>query len=423
MATPAVQIECEGCGLIQTAPAVGPGESAYCGQCGQRLYHGSTDSIDRTLALTLSALILLVIANAFLFMVFGFKGRSEANRMLTGVFGLWQLGYTPLSLLIGFTSIFAPALHLTGMLFVLVPVKLDRSPAYLGPLFRWLGALRPWSMLEVYLLGAFVAIVKLGQLASIELDLAFYAFVGLIVLSTASYETLDARQVWSKIRWPRSPAEGDSAPGGDALACSSCGLLSRLPHKTHNAHKAHKSTESARCPRCQGRLHGRKPHSLQRTCALVIAASLLYIPANYSPVLTVEFLGDKEPNTILGGVEELVSSGMWEIGTLVFIASIAVPMLKLVGLTFLMVSVRWRWHWSPRDRTLLYRVIEYIGRWSMIDMFMTSILVALVQLGALATIEPGVGATCFGAVVVLTMFAASGFDPRLIWDALEEENE
>jgi paraquat-inducible protein A len=417
MTTAAVQIECEGCGLIQMAPAVGPGESAYCGQCGQRLYHGSTDSIDRTLALTISALILLVIANGFLFMVFDFKGRSETNRMLTGVLGLWQLGYTPLSLLIGFTSIFAPALHLTGMLFVLVPVKLGRSPAYLGPLFRWLGALRPWSMLEVYLLGAIVAIVKLGQLASIELDLAFYAFVGLIVVSTASHQTLDPRQVWSTIRLPRSPSEGGSAPGEIALACSSCGLLSRLPHKTAE------EAQDARCPRCQGRLHGRKPHSLQRTCALVIAASLLYIPANYYPVLIVEFLGDKEPNTILGGVEELITSGMWEIGILVFIASIVVPMLKLVGLTFLMISVHWRWRWSPRDRTHLYRVIEYIGRWSMIDMFMTSILVALVQLGALATIDPGVGATCFGAVVVLTMFAASGFDPRLVWDALEETDE
>jgi paraquat-inducible protein A len=155
----------------------------------------------------------------------------------------------------------------------------------------------------------------------------------------------------------------------------------------------------------------------------VLAALLLYIPANYYPVLIIEILGEKEPNTILGGVQELVSSGMWELGMLVFVASIAVPMLKLIGLTYLMLSVHWRSRWKPRDRTHLYRLIEYIGRWSMIDMFMTSILVALVQLGALATIDPGIGATCFGAVVVLTLFAASEFDPRLVWDALEEEDE
>ena len=414
MATAAGQIECEGCGLFQAAAAVGPGESAYCGRCGQRLYHGVADSIDRTLALTIAALILLAIANTFLFMVFEFKGRSEANRMLTGVFGLWQIGYTPLSLLIGFASILAPALHLTGMLFVLVPVKLGRNPDYLGPLFRWLGVLRPWSMLEVYLLGAFVAIVKLGQLASVELDLAFYAFVCLILVSAASHESLDARQVWSTIAVPRSPSQKDTARGGAAHACSTCGLISRVPHG---------GGEGARCPRCRGRLHSRKPHSLQRTWALVLAASLLYIPANYYPVLVIEILGEKEPNTILGGVQELVSSGMWELGMLVFVASIAVPMLKLIGLTYLMLSVHWRSRWKPRDRTNLYRLIEYIGRWSMIDMFMTSILVALVQLGALATIDPGIGATCFGAVVVLTLFAASEFDPRLVWDALEEADE
>jgi len=414
MATAVGQIECEGCGLLQAATTVGPGESAHCGRCGQRLYHGVADSIDRTLALTIAALILLVIANTFLFMVFEFKGRSEANRMLTGVFGLWQLGYAPLSLLIGFASILAPALHLTGMLFVLLPVKFGRNPGYLGPLFRWLGALRPWSMLEVYLLGAFVAIVKLGQLASVELDLAFYAFVGLILVSAASHESLDARQIWSTIAVPRSPSQKNTVCGGAAHACSTCGLISRIPHG---------GGDSARCPRCRGRLHSRNPRSLQRTWALVLAALLLYFPANYYPVLIVEIFGEKQPNTILSGVQELVSSGMWQLGILVFTASIAVPMLKLVGLSYLMLSVHRRSRWNPRDRTLLYRLIEYIGRWSMIDMFMTSILVALVQLGALATIDPGIGATCFGAVVVLTLFAASEFDPRLVWDALEEADE
>jgi len=414
MAAVVGQIECEGCGLLQAAVAVGPGESAHCGRCGQRLYQGVANSIDRTLALTIAALFLLVIANTFLFMVFEFEGRSEANRMLTGVFGLWQIGYAPLSLLIGFASILAPALHLLGMLFVLVPVRLGRSPGYLGPLFRWLGALRPWSMLEVYLLGAFVAIVKLGQLASVELDLAFYAFLGLILVSAASHESLDPRQIWSTIAVPRPPSQKDTALGGAAHACSACGLISRVPHG---------GSEGARCSRCRGRLHRRNPHSLQRTWALVLAALVLYVPANYYPVLVIEILGENTPNTILGGVQELVSSGMWELGILVFIASIAVPMLKLIGLSYLMLSVHWRSRWKPRDRTHLYRLIGYIGRWSMIDMFMTSILVALVQLGALATIDPGIGATCFGAVVVLTLFAANEFDPRLVWDALEEENE
>ena len=135
----------------------------------------------------------------------------------------------------------------------------------------------------------------------------------------------------------------------------------------------------------------------------------------------ITILGKTEADTILSGVKELITSGMWEIGALVFVASICVPVLKILGLSFLLVSVQRRSAWGPKDRTKLYRAIEYIGRWSMIDMFMLSILVALVQLGAVATIDPGVGAICFASVVVLTIFAASSFDPRAIWDELEEE--
>jgi paraquat-inducible protein A len=192
------------------------------------------------------------------------------------------------------------------------------------------------------------------------------------------------------------------------LACPSCSLISRLPAAAEGA--------SFQCPRCLGRLRARKPRSLERATALLSAAAILYVPANYFPVMTITILGKTEADTILTGVDELFAAGMWEIGLLIFFASITVPLLKIVGLTYLLVSVRRRSSWSPERRTLMYRIIEYVGRWSMIDMFMLSILVALVQLGALATIDPGIGATCFAAVVVITMFAASSFDPRIIWD-------
>jgi paraquat-inducible protein A len=172
-----------------------------------------------------------------------------------------------------------------------------------------------------------------------------------------------------------------------------------------------------RCPRCGGIVWRRKPNSIQRTWALVIAAALFYVPANVFPVLTVELMGKGEPDTIISGVIELIDSGMWEVAVLIFFASITVPVLKLVGLSYLLISVQWRSQFRPRERTRLYRLAEGIGRWSMIDMFMVSIVCALVQLGAIATINPGLGAVCFAAVVVITMFAAASFDPRLIWDA------
>jgi len=179
----------------------------------------------------------------------------------------------------------------------------------------------------------------------------------------------------------------------------------------------------ARCPLCSTLLHGRKSNSLARTWALVIAALILYIPANVFPIMSVVISGRGEPDTILSGIEALIHAGAWGVAILIFFASITVPMLKLCGLIYLMLSVQLKWKWRPRDRTVLYRIVESIGRWSMIDMFMLSVLVALVKLGAVATIEPGIGATSFAGVVVLTMFAASSFDPRLIWDSLEETDE
>jgi paraquat-inducible protein A len=148
-----------------------------------------------------------------------------------------------------------------------------------------------------------------------------------------------------------------------------------------------------------------------------VAALVLYIPANVYPVLTVVRLGAGQPSTILGGVRELIEADMWPLAALVFFASVAVPVLKLIGLGVLLISTHCGTAWALRDRTVLYRIVDAIGRWSMIDIFMESILVALVQFGAIATIEPGFGAISFCGVVILTIFAAEAFDPRSMWDA------
>lgn len=192
------------------------------------------------------------------------------------------------------------------------------------------------------------------------------------------------------------------------LLCHCCHLLCRpQPGSIH-----------PRCPRCGAVLHRRKPDSLARTWALTLTAYILYIPANLLPIMTVTMSGRGEPDTIISGVKELIVGGMWPLALLVFFASIVVPVLKLLVMTFLLLSVQFGSHWRPWERTVLYRLTESIGRWSMIDVFVITILVAVVELGALATIEAGPGAVAFGGVVVVTMFAAMSFDPRLIWDRM-----
>ncbi|WP_342346408.1 paraquat-inducible protein A [uncultured Nitrospira sp.] len=196
------------------------------------------------------------------------------------------------------------------------------------------------------------------------------------------------------------------------MSCHACHLLSPIPPLLSEGEPI--------CPRCEAHLHLRKPNSISRTWALLIAAYILYIPANLLPVMTVISFGKGEADTILSGVKELIHAGMLPIALLVFFASITVPVLKLLALTYLLLSVQYKSQWRPRERTKLYRMTEVVGRWSMIDIFMISILIALVKLDAVATIEPGPGAISFAAVVILTMFAAMSFDPRLIWDSIEE---
>ncbi len=174
------------------------------------------------------------------------------------------------------------------------------------------------------------------------------------------------------------------------------------------------------CPRCGAAIHCRKPASLVRTWALVIAALLLYLPANLLPITYTNSFGDIQTDTILSGVIYFMVTGSWHIAIIIFVASIIVPLLKLVVLIYLLLSVQVKSIWRPRDRTRLYRLTEAVGRWSMVDIFAVTVVVALVKMEALGSIEAGPGAPFFGSVVVITMLAANCFDPRLIWDAVEE---
>jgi paraquat-inducible protein A len=207
----------------------------------------------------------------------------------------------------------------------------------------------------------------------------------------------------------RAPATAASL---GLVVCHACGLLSRAGPHAHDAC----------CPRCGARVHRRKPDSISRTWALLIAAMVLYIPANVLPMMYTGSLFGSQSDTIMSGVIYFWTSGSWYLALIIFFASIMVPMLKMIALVLLLVTVQRRSRWQPLQRARLYRLVEFVGRWSMLDIYVVAVIVALVQLQALATILPGPGAIAFGGVVVLTMFAAMSFDPRLIWDPLGEEH-
>ena len=207
-----------------------------------------------------------------------------------------------------------------------------------------------------------------------------------------------------------SSANPLSARLSGLLACHTCHLLCRRPAA---------GSRGLRCPRCGTALHGRKPNSIARTWAYIIAAFICYIPANILPITYISTMGHVQGDTIMSGVIYFLFTGTWPIALVIFVASVFVPLLKLIILIYLLISVQCRSTWRPRDRTRLYRITEAVGRWSMVDIFVITILVALVQMGNLADIHAGPAAPFFGAVVIITMLAALAFDPRLIWDSEE----
>jgi paraquat-inducible protein A len=187
--------------------------------------------------------------------------------------------------------------------------------------------------------------------------------------------------------------------------CPACGLVSR----------AADALAATQCPRCGVALPARKPESLQRTVAYLIASAILYVPANLMPVMTTTSVLGESQHTILGGIVELWQSGSWELAIIVWIASIGVPIGKIVVLSLLVYTAYVASPWRMRERATLYRIVQAVGHWSMLDIYVVVLLAGMVRFGAFASVRPEPGLLAFGTVVVLTVLAASSFDPRLLW--------
>jgi paraquat-inducible protein A len=406
--------ECGGCGLVQAVPGLEPGMKAQCARCRTTIVSVKTHPFGHSIALHLAALMLMIVMCTTTLMSVQTGGILLHAGLFSGPEELARRGMDALALVVIFVTVVAPAGKLTGTLYVLVRLHEATPPAHLRRVFALVEKLRPWSMIEVFVLGVFVAYVKLGDLVHIALDTGVYALMALTIVIIWADSVLDREMIWERLGTDKSTDKSTRANFRldlrrdslrDTVGCETCGLVSDL--RDGHGH----------CPRCHSTLHARKPGSLSRTWALTIAAAVLYIPANYFPVLTVVQLGAGSPSTIMGGVEELLESHMYPLAALVFFASVAVPMLKLVGLSFMLIATQTGHAAWLRDRTRLYYIVNWVGRWSMIDIFMEALLGALVRFGSLVTIEPGIGAVAFCGVVILTMFAAESFDPRLMWDA------
>lgn len=410
---------CPGCDLLVPVPAVPDGHYLACGRCATVLSKASPNSINRVIALSFSGLLLYLPAMLLPLMTLSSLGLSESGSVVDTCVNFYQNGYYLVSIIVFTTAVIVPFLKIFLPFITALSVKLKRKSPLLISVFKFYKHLEEWGMVEVYLLGVLITLIKMGDVASIEFNLGFFCFIGLVLLSMATTVNLDRNLFWHYLD-PNPEEDLDfghltehvaSGSGPDQTAanlnlwsCHDCGKLVEAGSEGHH------------CPRCDSPLHFRTPGSLSKTWALVVASLILFFPANMLPIMRVDFLGIPEQSTILDGIIYFFKDGSIGIGLIILIASILVPLFKILGLVIILLSIRSGRNRYLKQKSKMFHFIEFIGRWSMLDVFVVALLSVLVDFGILTSMHTAPGATYFCFVVVATMTAAIVFDPRILWD-------
>lgn len=400
-------IACRHCDMLHERVPIEAGGMATCVRCGYVLYRQSGLSLSQWSALALAAAIIFVIANYFPVAVLRVQGVSVQATLPEAIWLTWQQGHLLVAIV---TALFAFAFPLGQILFLFWALRAI-STAHLPEDFaygmRMLGIISAWSMFSVMLLAILVAMVKLVDLASVDFGIGLWASVISVFFLTA-LSRVSAQRLWRYAEDARLVEQSGAnlRPDQPHVSCGSCGFVQNQ-----------KATPADDCQRCGATVHKRKPASFSRTWALCIAAMLAYIPANTLPVMHIFSPTGQSSHTILGGVVEFWRTGSWDLAIIVFVASVAVPLTKLLALAVLMIRAQWRGPTVQRQRTRLFELVEFIGQWSMLDVFVVVLLTAMANFPGFSQIRAGEGAVAFGAVVILTIFAAMSYDPRLGWDA------
>jgi paraquat-inducible protein A len=369
----------------------------YCTRCRSPLIHCAGKSLDVALASAAATLLLLIPASFEPFLTTSAGGATRSSLLPSSALDLWHEGWPLLGIVVFlFVSLF-PAMRFAALTAVLSAIRLGARPRWLGAAFRAANVLQTWAMLDVFTLGSAVAYARLHASIHVSIDIGAACMVGAALLSLIARAALDKRRVWRMIA-----PDAASGVARSSIVCLSCDLI------------AAPDLEGGRCPRCGAILRARRPDSLSRSMALLIAAILLYLPANLYPIATIPIDWKPTAYTVVGGIIDLSKSRLIVLAVLVFCASFAIPILKMAGLSWCVLSTR-----SSKQlirKTQVYRLIEEIGRWSMVDPFTIACFAPVMHFSRLIDGRAGPAATPFAAVVILTLLAVRCFDPRGMWD-------
>ncbi|ALR76230.1 membrane integrity-associated transporter subunit PqiA [[Enterobacter] lignolyticus] len=403
-------ILCPQCDLLVALPHLEHRHKASCPRCGTGLTTEWDAPRQRPTAYALVALFMLLLANLFPFVSMNVGGIHSEIELLEIPGVLFSEDYASLGIFFMLFVQMVPAFCLVSILLLVNRAPLPQKTQVI--LARILFQLKTWGMGEIFLAGVLVSFVKLMAYGDIGVGSSFVPWCLFCLLQLRAFQCVDRRWLWDDIA-PMPVIEQPLRVGVSGLrqglrSCPCCTAI--LP------------VENSVCPRCQTKGTARRKHSLQWTMALLMTSIILYLPANIMPIMITDLLGNQLPSTIIAGVILLWSEGSYPVAMVIFIASIMVPTLKMLAIGWLCWNANGNGERDSERMHLIYEVVEFVGRWSMIDVFVIAVLSALVRMGGLMNIYPAMGAVMFALVVVMTMFSAMTFDPRLLWDREPESN-
>lgn len=397
-------VGCPQCDWVSKRTELSKREHAECPRCGYFL-EGAATRHHTLVAIAAAALVLLLASLQVNFISYSVTGSEQSMTLMDAA---WQLSFfheKVLAVLVLLTVILIPVLYLVSLIWVYSQIHNSGSNRLNRYFLRLMEHLKPWLMTDVFLLGTLVSLVKISGLAEVRLLEGFWGFSVFVVLLLYVYERAKRTPIWGYYTATCRPnihvQAGMTANEQGLQTCLLCHALN--------------SKDAGRCYQCtqpQKTAWWRKPGT---TLALIFAGAIMLIPAHWLPVMETVRFGNEQPATIIGGVTELWQAGDKPVAVIIFVASLVIPVAKVLTLAVLLLLAQMQTPAIVQNRLLLFKVTDWIGRWSMIDIFVVAILVALVRGGTVMSVYPGSAAVSFAAAVVLTMLAAMSFDTRLFW--------
>lgn len=398
-------IGCPWCGLVQRLPEISGRGVIHCRRCDAPLERTAGRGIDAALACSLATLILLLPAILLPLMQVSLLGSVNRSTIGAGISGLWTQGWPLASLVLGAELVVVPLMRFSLLTAVLTMLRAGRRAAWLGWAFRITERLDEWATIDVFLIGCIIGYSRVAPFLPVEIGPGGYCVIAAAFMTMITRATLERRAIWRLIGPESSHVEGAS------IACSECD------------HIAPATQEGGRCPRCGSALWHQRPYATARALALTLAGFIFYPIAYLYPMEIDMRAGTPHAHSILTGIIELFQAGLWPLGIIIFVASVAIPLIKLFGISWIVLSSYQHSTARLRLKGKVHRIIVVIGRWSHIDVYTVAVFLPLLHLSGLLSIRVADGLPAFLAVVVLTMIAARELDPRHIWIAAHERHE